>query len=362
MFTVFFVTIFILILLTSLPKPNTILNNGYNSSFLVFLLICSVTVNVVGREITSDTTQYVNWFLNMKSLSWETARVLYPTDLLFFSLQWSLSRFTDSSLIFLFSVWFIFLVCFLIFLKRIFLPWQLSLVLFTYFCFGFFYSYTTVALRQGIALVFILLALSEIHRNASVKRVILFSAVASLFHWSAVPFGLILILFCFKQPRLKTLISIWLCSSILYILGLQEKIMKPIRSYLPMIDDYTASSIYDRYTGGVNRIDFLLFSAFWIIASLLLYKFLNKEIKYLSIIKVYISFNIVFIYMGFVAFSDRIAGYSWMLIPVLIWYPIVNNVKYRMPLTLVTVTIVLGLGVILGKYQFLIPFYNVSSL
>jgi hypothetical protein len=36
----------------------------------------------------------------------------------------------------------------------------------------------------------------------------------------------------------------------------------------------------------------------------------------------YVVFNALFLAFGFVAFSDRIASYSWFLAPMLLWRPL----------------------------------------
>jgi hypothetical protein len=108
---------------------------------------------------------------------------------------------------------------------------------------------------------------------------------------------------------------------------MQTRILAPIINRIPKMDFY--GTIGDGVNRSGNRMDFFIFTVFGIFAGLFLYKYLFRDSKYEKLIKIYILFSSVFFLLGFIAYSDRIAAYSWFLLPIILWIPVFNQVKHR---------------------------------
>ncbi|MBM7607585.1 hypothetical protein JOD29_000829 [Lysinibacillus composti] len=350
--TFYLVLIFLLILM-SISKPNTILNNDINAKVLTFIILFFVSRNIIFREQIHDTSMYILSF--KRSTGTELSYLLEnsPFDIFWTILQWCVAIFTDSSYLYLAIIWFLFLFGFMKFLNKLFLPWQVVIVLFSYTTYVFFYSYTTMALRQGLSISFLFLALTFSFFDGKVKfRSILFLIAASLFHWTAIPFAVIVFVLTKYNLSLKFLVVTWFVLAFAFILNLQTYILTPFLNFVPKIDVYASSSALSVYSG--NRTDFLLYSFIFLVLSLLAYYFYYKDDNYKNLIKYYIAFNSVYLLMGFVAYSDRIAGYSWFLIPIIIWYPILKRKEYFWPITTCALVSFIVLGFLTGT----IKYYN----
>lgn len=342
---IIYITLLFLIALFSISKPGTILNNNSNAKILSIIIICIVSIDVIFREHIHDTKIYIHSFEASIGKSLGHLISVLPYDFFWILFQWIVSKFTTSPYIFLAIIWFIFLFGLLHLLKKLFSPWQLFFVLFTYTAFVFFYSYATMALRQGVAISFLLLAISLLITNKEINAKVIISLItSSLFHWSSIPFALVTILVLKNRFRIRFLLILWCIFATMFVFGIQNIIISPFANLVPNISVYTSSVVINNYTG-INRLDFLLFSALWIAYSIVFYLYYYKDETYKKLIKLYISYNSLFLLFGFVAYSDRIAGYSWMLIPIIVWYPLLKKEKYSKGFVMVVL-----LGVVLVSF------------
>lgn len=230
------------------------------------------------------------------------------------------------------------------------------LVFVSYTTFFVFFSYISLVLRQGLAMAFIFYAVAciiNVEEEARNKKIFIPLLLASFTHWSAIPIAIIILIIKNKSIRIKHLVLLWALSSILFLSDLQSKIFKPIANLLPPLESYSSQSTIDYY-GSVNRIDFLVFSFIWVVIGLYFYNKLNKEKSYGIVLKIYISLNIFFLLFGFIAFSDRLASYSWFFIPVIIWYPLFKQKKYTPVLMTGYLLIFTIIGMLTGTINSLI--------
>lgn len=348
-----YLALLFLIALFSAAKPNTLLNNNINAKFLSTIILCIVSIDVIFREQIHDTEIYILSFKESLGKDLGYLISILPFDTMWIIFQWVISKLTDSSYIFLAIIWLIFLFGLLKLLNAIFTSWQLLFVLFSYTLFAFFYSYATMALRQGMAISFILMAISFLINNGTDRsnniKALLCLVVSILFHWTSFPFALATWLLFKFEIKLRYLIVIWITFALMFVLGIQDNILSPIFNLIPKLDIYTSTQVLSNYSG-VNRNDFFLFSAIWIIYCVVFYIYFCKNGTYKQLIKLYVSFNSIFLLFGFVAYSDRIAGYSWFLIPVIVWYPLLKREKYH---RLVVAAMLLGfvlVGFLSGTY------------
>jgi len=149
--------------------------------------------------------------------------------------------------------------------------------------------------------------------------------------------------------NLKFLLVLWGLTSVLYVTGWNQIIMQ----HLPFQSQYLLSYTGELWSGQStlygqtpNSIKYLAYSAIFLIAILLLRKcFLIADKGMLFFVRVYTMWNTIFLIFGFIAFSSRIAFYSWILFPFIIFYAFWSNeiLKKYYPLVLIF-WLVAGLG------------------
>lgn len=353
----FIFSIIFLVGVFSFTAPNSIANNRYTNTAIMTVMVTLVTLSVVTREIVSDTNQYVSWYQQMSDLDWSTARYYFDTDILFFFVQWLMSKITTNPTALLTALWMLFILPLLLSIKRIFNPWERNIVLLGYLCFPFFYSYATVALRQGIAITVVILTLVWAIQGKPLKKIIPLAIAAGLFHWSAFIFSFIILLNRKFNFRFRSTVIVWFLAALMFLTDSQQILLSPVIELIPDVDAYTSSAVNARYSGGTNRLDFLLFSFFWLVVFKIFHVFINRDFTYYHLLNSYVLFNSVYLILGFVAFSDRIASYSWMLIPLLTFYPILKSNKGRGLASLVAILFLI-IGLVTGSVLSLSPYAN----
>lgn len=323
------------VLLTSLAGPKTILNNKCIANTLTMLLVVLGSVAIVVDGVSGDMIRYMRtweYARNSTLVGFFGSHGFEPGFLLF---QWITSRLFSSPYMWQIVValciwWLIYLAS-----KRIFYKEHLAYVFFCSINLFYFWSFSTNVVRQGLAVGIILLSVA-FFLNHKPKIATLLILLAFLFHNSAI-IGLVLLPLYKFDLSVRNLLWVWVISVVAFLLGVNNVVASFLfrlvnlslrKDYLSV---YTSSSITLRYLGGVNRIDFLLFSAFWIVWGVVAKKyFVQNDRAFDWLFKCYIAFNSIFLLLGFMAYSDRIAGYSWMLTPFLLAYPCLNSKsRYR---------------------------------
>lgn len=339
---------FFLLFLASFAKPDTILNNPVNARIIFVILLAIVSVNVVFRDVsTGDTQLYVDRLLDLQHLSYSEARFSYPGDPLFLLLQWIIAKITTTPYVFLAIAWTVFVLSLMNLLNQLFSnPWQKLVVFFSFSMFPFFYSLATNVIRQGLAVSLLLIVLSYYLTGEKNRRWKFFFLLAAscLFHWSAVPFALLLLVLHRFDFKLRTFIIVWLTSAIVFFTNAQQVLLRPLLPYIPKLEAYQSYSFQLTYSNGSNRLDFFLFSTLWIACAIIAARVFSDSM-YTKLVKVYIGYNTVFLLMGFIPFSDRIALYSWFLIPLIVWIPILKAKNYSAFIvsSMLIVTLVVGI-------------------
>lgn len=276
-----------------------------------------------------DTLNYIYSFKQSINQSLDNILQYSPYDYLWNVFQFVISRFTESEYIFLLIIWIIFIFGLLVLLINLFTPMQITLVLISYAVYTFFYSYSSMALRQGLAISMILIALKYVldENQRSIKRntMYVFLALSFFLHWTSLPFAIFIVIIEKFKVSLKSIIMIWILSVILFLFNIQEKIFSSFANFIPKFDMYSSENTSIYYSQ--NIYGFVLFSAVWLILFLIIYRYVYSDSTYESLIKIYIGFNSIFLCMSFMSYSDRIAGYSWFLIPIILWYPLLKSSK-----------------------------------
>jgi hypothetical protein len=85
---------------------------------------------------------------------------------------------------------------------------------------------------------------------------------------------------------------------------------------------------------------------------MLAYRYYCIDPRYAELVKYYVAWNCVYLLFGFVAFADRLAGYSWFLVPILVWFPVLKREKYSVGPTILLTAMSIALGVWRGAMAY----------
>src|SRR5699024_6744631 len=138
---------------------------------------------------------------------------VYSEDHLFYIVTWLIAQIVSNIKIYYIILHFSFISILIKVIKSSYANDVLFISRFLYFNYLFYYSYTFNALRQGIAMVILILAISYLIDKKGYK--FFFSiAIAAFFHLTSVFFSLLLILFYFyKNFKLKYSIALYIFTS-----------------------------------------------------------------------------------------------------------------------------------------------------
>ncbi len=361
---IYYVLLLVFISFSTLTKIGDKLNNKYSSRFLIGLMFFLGSVMVLTGEPTEDMRIYLNvWTASRNiSLSELILSFSYDWEIGFLCFQWLASKLFISTIAFRSLVMLFFWSAVYLSISQIFNKRQHAYVFFLYINFFYFWSMTTNVIRQGLAAGLILFAIGCLI-NKEVWKALVFILIASLFHSTGL-LGLILLPLYLSKISIKKMTVVWSIFALLYLTGLNKKLIDLIgvSSVFSEIARYTAESVILRYGSRINRIDFLLFSGIWLIWGFVSRKYwVYKDVIYDHLLNFYLGLNCIFLLFGFIGFADRIAGYSWMIIPIIISYPILNA-NSRYPKFLILLGLILAVSFawrfgVLNRFSGLSIFY-----
>ncbi|GAA0034251.1 MULTISPECIES: EpsG family protein [Brevibacterium] len=204
--------------------------------------------------------------------------------------------------------------------------WQTAVVLYVTVCFGFFLDYSSFLVRQGLSISFLFLGLALVLRNARVVWILVVLGLGLLFHWSAIAPAIVILVVRLVRLRTDILLGAWVIFSIAYFTGLNARLAGPLGSGIEQIEVYSDSELARSYSGGTNRPIFWLLSAGPLFVA---YAAVKRRLAHLpewypKLLNAFILLNCYFLALGFVYFSDRLAAFSWSLIPVLVSVPVLR--------------------------------------
>lgn len=323
-----YIAVFTMAILIALAKQNTIINNKYNNTAILVILFILISISVYHVNIDSvvDLRRYSFHFSSYQGIS--LFDIEFRHEPLFSLLQWIVVNSIGSFKLFLVVVWFIIFMNFYKAVKNLFNKVDILFVFVTYFTFFIFFDYVLNAMRQGLAMSFLVLSLSILVTNSSKFTFYISIILAPLFHITSLPFSIVLLLFKWFRPKLRTVFFFWLLSIILFVTNLNSRIFSTFS--FEALEIYSSDRIIERYSA-VNRIDFLVFGIFFAFVGFIVWKYVfNRENnEYKNILSLYLLFNMIFLFFGFIAYSDRLASYSWILIPIILWKSIYKTKNYR---------------------------------
>lgn len=281
----------------------------------IFFLYIFIAINIGLRSsyIGSDTIVYINFFNYIDISTYQELVSRYSFEIGNIITGIVINYINNDS------------VCFLLFYslsigciyyfsaRRIFTIEYSSLFMLIMMSFPFYYSITGNVIRAGMGLSIGALATVYATQNNNNKAFVSI-ILASAFHLSLLSY---LSIFIAKSMKLKYVYLFWFLSIFIGVnfndlsFGYENVITEKLLAYQNAVD-------YTDYRTGF-RIDFFLFSLIPVLAYL--YILINKnEIsdRYIQLFKIYLVLNSIYNVFVNVAFSDRFALLSWMLIPFLL--------------------------------------------
>lgn len=272
----------------------------------------------------SDRGVYLDLFVQLSSASSPFA-VDSDADPLFLATLWALGQLGNPSPELLFGFTTLVLsVSYYVACRAFLTGWAAVLSLLTLCAVGLLEAYSVVALRQGLAISAVMLTLFAFRgKGLRWPLLLAFCGAAVLFHWSAIGPVLVVLLVRYRLFRLRLAVGVWCVLAIAYVSSLQARLFAGLSTWLPQMEEYSSSGAYANYGSEGNRFAFLAVSG----AALALFLWAlraegfspTSDTEFRQLVELYVGFNCFFLALGFIAFSDRIAAYSWFLAPLLFW-------------------------------------------
>lgn len=297
------------------------------------------------REPSGDPWRYMLGLHYIANLSF-VELLHYDKDPFGFSLlNWFTSKINvDSALFFSIVYFFCVIPLYLAFRER-FNKIDAAILIMLYLLYPFYINYLASGFKQGIAFGFMLWGLNCIldRSDPKWKKGIILLFTATLFHQSFWLANIAFTAWYFiyrKRPLNWALSTLGVCI-ILAMIGASEPIISII---LPqdIIKNLGFSTYFDQdflnsdeylsvgYNSGF-RIDFTIFTLIPLFIIIILNKNKKNNNNSLDLIKYYCILASAYFLMVFIPYSDRIAGFSWFLIPFL-FFTYLNTqklAKYR---------------------------------
>jgi hypothetical protein len=281
----------------------------------------------------------------MREVSAPWKSELFSRDPLFSVYLWLVGRGAGDSPAVLFGMTTVVLLgAYLLTCRLLRLPaWAVAGAMVTLVFSGYLAAYTGVAVRQGLAMAALIVAIGlVIRRDKFVLGAVPLLLAASLLHWSAAVFAACFAVVALVRPTLRVVFVGWALCLFLSLTGVAQQVVS--RLNLTMVDSYANQDIYEAYGHAGQRIDFVVISA---VLALLVYvvtqRWPTAQGFWLS--TAFLAYNGVYLVLGYVAFSDRLAVYSLILVPLAAWHALSVVQRFR--------NIALPVAVILAAAVFL---------
>ncbi|MCS8583061.1 EpsG family protein [Leuconostoc citreum] len=200
-------------------------------------------------------------------------------------------------------------------------------VMIHYVFFNIFNTVSLIVIRQGIAIGILLIALT-IYLRGQKKVAIVLMLLAAQYHSTAYIMLIAFLIIKFFRFKLKLIIVLWIIAAISYLTDWNQKIIQLLPFNSQYILSYTGdlwSQQSAMYGQEPNSIKYLFYSMIFLIIILILRRFCSNDKDLLLLVKMYTIWNTLFLMFGFIAFSSRIALYSWFLFPFIVFYVFWKN-------------------------------------
>lgn len=172
---------------------------------------------------------------------------------------------------------------------------------------------TTNILRQGLAASVVGLVLIMSTQLTRWRRLGPLAVAATLLHWSAL-LPVAAIIGAKVMPRRRVVLFVWIVSAAMFLFGLVGRFLGPVTVLFEPASTYVTNVGYAASGGPGSRLDFFAFTAFLVLAAILLER--RCKTSHTRLVTSFIAIAVTFNLFGFVAFGDRVAVYTWLTFPI----------------------------------------------
>lgn len=213
-------------------------------------------------------------------------------------------------------------------------------------------------LRQGLALSFLLVVIISFSKKRSVLNFIIGLVILCFVHKSMIYLGLLsglgAVLINKKIVKRNWLYFFAAVGSVLYLTKLNSALLSRLPVNLVQLYQTTDLQGMAANIGSeTNSLKYWLLTLLFLSATCLLY-YNNRESKLTALLHDYIFIiNIVYLFMGFIPFSFRIAMSAWFLFPVMLFVFIDEKSKNKFILYTIAVIFIVAEGWAAGPFTVL---------
>ncbi len=325
----------------------------------LLITIAYVIFNIfIIKEKVGDASLYAKQFKIIRASGLLTALRSSLQENGFILITWLISKVTSNYNIYRMILFFINLCLIWLASKKIKIE-PFYMIIISYLWYVFFLAYTMAAIRQGVSMcVFLYLLSGLVHEERELNeaghgykhgriKVFVFLLLMLSLHRSSilmVPGIIILYLSVIKKYGGKKL-SLYLSfaaiiiSIVMLLWGNIENFFE--KEYYSRMIEYSTPEAKQRYGVKGIRFDFIIFNT----APLLIsgYLYLKKKRKFNILIASYIYAYLAFIPFSTISHSDRIAAYTFIQIPLLL-FSIISELKQKMILQIIFISTFISTG------------------
>lgn len=350
MFLIYVYLIFFFIIVYFVSERDSILNNKYLSKIhLINLMIMSLVVVLSVDLNYTDRINYNYYFESVKNMTIYETLINTSIEPMFILTTKFISFFTNDLLMYYLIFHLIFLIILYIGLNKIFEKNHnlIILTLFIFVNYPIYYGYTLNGIRQGMAMSLLILAIGFGLQGMN-KSFLITLLATILFHQTSILAAIsLIIVFYLPKVKINYFVILYLFMSVLYIFDLQMLIFGEIT--IKGFESYSDITYIKKF-GGSNKLIYWIFNTAWLLFGLY---FLRTDSKInIVLLKVFILFSIFFLVFGYIAYANRVASYSWFILPLMIAKTIEE--RDNISLKILIVLIFLNLGILQGVPKYLL--------
>jgi len=345
--------IFLLYFVFILHKDDEIKRAG-----IVYFLLVAIfffLVAMILQPLSGDTYRYSLKFDYLIGLSFAELINLSRPEFAYRLLNWLVGLVTSNFQVFIFTVFMLFITVFYKALKNIYPSFERYYIFLAVLLYPYVLSYIVSGKRQGIALVFMILAISFFMQNKKLKGTLSMLMIPFFHYGSLLIFPFIAIFVLFKEKNIfKIAMTIFLSSLLSSLSGLNQFLMDEIPKYITVGSQHIAYFESDGEFAAINyrvgfRLDFALFSIFPLILYFLFKNNINTNDKarVLNWLSVYLLLNSIYNFLSILPFNDRFSAFSWFILPI-VCYEILRAVNRQY--AILFSALLLFIGVILLQF------------
>ncbi|MEF3075903.1 EpsG family protein [Methylobacter sp. Wu1] len=287
------------------------------------------------RPVIGDSWRYYQYFLVLRNMELQDAfNYQSESDPLYVLLNWTTGQLGDSQWLLFGATLLIFIGMFLLSVYKLAGPIGASILLMCYMGYPFFIAYASSGLRQGLSLVFLLMAFVGFRQQKLTAWAWLL--LAPFWHsgaWLGVGVTVLHQAMCQSvssgRMRWALVLGLLFVAVGLSASGLNESIMSALPELISLRQTheiYFNNNEEIAYRTGF-RADFFLFSLLPLITGWLLRK-KAPIFSYMGSgwwLSLYLSLNIIYHLFSFVPFADRFSAFSWFLLPLVILLQVIET-------------------------------------